>query len=123
MPKRVAKGIMLMATVLTNLYRNELQTLITPSGQHSVWEVGCSTSSMLTTACLAEGLQAFRVNHVNGLDLYKAETYDNLRQLFDHHKPRRIWVTPRSDRWQPWSHLNHLTWQDRQTLESRRRPC
>ena len=46
---------------------------------------------------------------------------DGVCQLFDHHKPRRIWVTPRSDRWQPWSHLNHLTWQDRQTLESRQR--
>ncbi|CAE7548364.1 unnamed protein product, partial [Symbiodinium necroappetens] len=121
MPKRVAKGIMVMATVLTNLYRSELQALVARTGQFSVWEVGCSTSSMLTTACLAEGLQAFRVNHVNGFDLYKEETYGNLRQLFERHKPRRIWFSPRSDRWQPWSHLNHLSWQERQTLESRRR--
>ena len=118
MPKRVAKGIMV---ILTNLYRSELQALVAPTGQFSVWEVGCSTSSMLTTACLAEGLQAFRVNHVNGFDLYKEETYGNLRQLFEIHKPRRIWLSPRSDRWQPWSHLNHLSWQDRQALESRRR--
>ncbi|OLQ15076.1 hypothetical protein AK812_SmicGene734 [Symbiodinium microadriaticum] len=112
------EGIMV---ILTNLYRSELQALVAPTGQFSVWEVGCSTSSMLTTACLAEGLQAFRVNHVNGFDLYKEETYGNLRQLFEIHKPRRIWLSPRSDRWQPWSHLNHLSWQDRQALESRRR--
>ena len=54
-------------------------------------------------------------------DLYKEETYPALKTLFQQHMPRRIWFSARSDRWQPWGHLSHGTWQARQDLESRRR--
>ena len=112
-----------MVTMLTSVYRGELQALITERRQCSVWEIeiGCSTTSMLTTACQSEGLGALRINHVNGYDLYKEETYPALKTLFQQHMPRRIWFSPRSDRWQPWGHLSHVTWQARQNQESRRR--
>ncbi|CAE7387909.1 unnamed protein product, partial [Symbiodinium sp. CCMP2592] len=120
-PKRVAAGVMAMVAVLTNVYRGELQALTTQRHQCSIWEIGCGPTSMLTTACQHVGLGALRVNHVNGYDLYKAETYPALKALFDQHRPRRIWVSPRSDRWQPWGHLSHENWQAGQDLESRRR--
>ena len=119
--KKVAAGVVAMVAVLTNTYRGELQHLVTDRHQSSVWEIGCSPTSMLTTACQSEGLGTMRINHVNGYDLYKEETYPVLKALFEQHKPRRIWFSPRSDRWQPWGHLNHGSWQDRQNLEGRRR--
>ncbi|OLP88348.1 hypothetical protein AK812_SmicGene30332 [Symbiodinium microadriaticum] len=121
LPKKVAAGVMAMVAVLTNTYRGELQALTTQRNQCSVWEIGCSPESMLTTACQSVGLGTLRINHVNGYDLYKEETYPALRTLFEQHRPRRIWFSPRSDRWQPWGHLNQDSWQARQNLEGRRR--
>ena len=83
-----------MVTMLTSVYRGELQALITERRQCSVWDIGCSTTSMLTTACQSEGLGALRINHVNGYDLYREETYPALKTLFQQHMPRRIWFSP-----------------------------
>ena len=101
MPRRVARGILAMASMLVAVGHRELQACLVESMQVAAWEIGALPQSMLATACHHEGLRCQRINHANGFDLYKKETFGNLRRLFQEQRPLRIWFAPRCDRWSP----------------------
>ena len=121
MPKRVAKAVVAMASLVIGGYQQELQSCLTEPQEYHIWEIGGSACSPLATSCINEGLKTMRINHFNGFDLYKAKTYQNLYDLVKIQRPRMIWITLRSDRWTPWGHLDCQDWESRQNLEARRR--
>lgn len=58
-----------------------------------VWEMFCSPQSELTKQCEHYGMEGMRINLANGYDLYKASTYDHLKELYCKKRPKKVWVS------------------------------
>ena len=72
-----------------------------------MWEVFCSPQSQLATSCEHQGFEVIRINLANDLDLYKADTYERIRDLARRKPPMRTWVSTPCTSFCDWSELNY----------------
>ena len=89
---KIAAKLMLMAAALTSSLATGLVDFCLDNCD-GVWEVACSPHSWLSEACEQRGLRPRRINLEQGYDLYKKETWDNMKILRKRTKPRKIWLS------------------------------
>ena len=120
LPLYVGKKIMAMGSLLLAMTTSLLVNL--HMGQRDgVWEVACSPHSWLSEAAEKQGLRPRRINLANGFDLYKDETWQELRRLRRLHRPRRIWFSLPCTKWCAFTALNFSTPERQEVLETARR--
>ena len=67
------------------------------------------------------GLQPRMINRTSGYDLYKAETWEELRRLRRRKWPRRLWFSLPYTKWDHWSSVNYNTEDKKERLDTARR--
>ena len=120
LPRLVAGKVMQMVALLTTCMLS-VALEINLDGRDGLWEVACSENSWLTASAIEHGIPSRRINYAQGYDLYQESTWQRLRELRRHRRPKKIWFSLPCTRWCKWSHLNYNTPERRQVLESMRR--
>ena len=120
LPWKIAKATMALLAMMTMAAQIGLRDFLRQD-RVDVWEMFCSPDSWLTEACKSEGLRSQRINLNQNYDLYKKDTYQQLKVKFKKERPRRIWVSTRCTYWCPWTSLNYSTVERRFELEKYRR--
>jgi len=118
---KVAKAAAHMIQLMVLQLSLNFQNLIIEPGQVSIWEVCCSPTSSLTSACVKEQLKCQRINLANCFDLDKASTYEAISTLYWQKRPNGIWTSMRCTVWCPWNALNYDSVERKAELETRRR--
>eukprot|EP00439_Symbiodinium_sp_Y106_P012966 s3447_g1.t3 len=72
-----------------------------------LWEISCSPHSWLSSAGEECGLRPRCINLHNGYDLYKADSWDRLRDLRRKRRPRRLWFSLPGTKWCAWGTLDY----------------
>ena len=120
LPRRIgAKTMMAAAMMLSTM--TSLVNDFTLDKRYGLWEVACAPHSWLSESASQNGLRPRRINLSNGFDLYKKETWQELRQLRRRHRPRRLWFSLPCTKWCPWTSVNYNTPEKREILEAYRR--
>ena len=119
-PVYVGKKIMSMASLFTTLTSSLLLGLHLHE-RDGLWEVACAPHSWLTEAAEEHNLKPRRINLAQGYDLYQTSTWDQLRDLRQRHRPRRLWFSLPCTKWCAWTSVNYNTPERRDKLETARR--
>ena len=119
-PVYVGKKIMSMASLFTTLTSSLLLGLHLHE-RDGLWEVACAPHSWLTEAAEEQNLKPRRINLAQGYDLYQTSTWNQLRDLRQRHRPRRLWFSLPCTKWCAWTSVNYNTPERRDKLETARR--
>ena len=113
---KVMNAITLMATLAsTRLVGLHL------GDRDGLWEVTCAPHSWLSQAAESLDLRPRVINLHNGYDLYKAETWDRLRDLRRCKRPGKIWFSLPCTKWCPWNYMHYKQGGRDEQLETARR--
>ena len=118
MPLRVGRGLLNLALKLNDKVQDAMSNLIYHK-EPVVWELFCSPESTLSQEVLKSGIRAVRINLASGFDLYKPETYEQLKKLWLLQRPKKIWISSPCTFYCDWSDLNYS--HRRHVLEAKRR--
>ena len=113
-PLYIGKKLMAMAAMMTTATTSLLLGLHL-EGRDGLWEITCAPHTE------EHGLQPRRINRTSGYDLYKAETWEELRQLRRRKWPRRLWFSLPYTKWDHWSSVNYNTEDKKERLDTARR--
>ena len=119
LPLRIGKAMMNLIHHTQMDFKEKLAEIVYDQ-KPVVWEMFCSPHSNLTKACQDEGLHAVRIGLSTGYDLYKPETYVNLKTLFKRQRPRKFWMSPMCTYFCDWTDLNYW-WRPEELQKKRRR--
>ena len=100
--------------MLNEDFKKNLAELVYDGKKPYVWEMFCSPNSTITQCCEREGLNGVRIGLSTGFDLYKDQTYEDLKTVFKKQKPKKIWVSPMCTYFCDWVDLNY--WYRRDVL-------
>ncbi|CAK9088097.1 Uncharacterized protein SCF082_LOCUS41611, partial [Durusdinium trenchii] len=78
--------------MLNEDFKKNLAELVYDGKKPYVWEMFCSPNSTITQCCEREGLNGVRIGLSTGFDLYKDQTYEDLKTVFKKQKPKKIWA-------------------------------
>ena len=117
---KLAHRVMAMATLMATAASTSLVNLQL-DGRDGVWEIACSLHSWLSESADNHGLAPRRINYQAGYDLYKETTWDQLRDLRQQKKPRRLWFSLPCTKWCPWTAINYREPEGKEVLEAQRR--
>ena len=117
---KLAHRVMAMATLMATAAATSLVNLQL-DGRDGVWEIACSPHSWLSESASAHGLAPRRVNYQAGYDLYKEATWEQLRDLRQQKRPRRLWFSLPCTKWCPWTAVNFRDSERKEVLEAQRR--
>ncbi|OLP94791.1 Copia protein [Symbiodinium microadriaticum] len=113
---KVMNAITLMATLAsTRLVGLHL------GDRDGLWEVTCAPHSWLSQAAESLDLRPRVINLHNGYDLYKADTWDRLRDLRRIKRPGKIWFSLPCTKWCPWNYMHYKQSGRDEQLETARR--
>ncbi|CAK9031677.1 Integrase catalytic domain-containing protein, partial [Durusdinium trenchii] len=93
--------------MLNEDFKKNLAELVYDGKKPYVWEMFCSPNSTITHRCEREGLNGVRIGLSTGFDLYKDQTYEDLKTVFKKQKPKKIWVSPMCTYFCDWVDLNY----------------
>ena len=114
LPLRIGKAAMNLIHMLNEDFKKNLAELVYDGKKPYVWEMFCSPNSTITQCCEREGLNGVRIGLSTGFDLYKDQTYEDLKTVFKKQKPKKIWVSPMCTYFCDWVDLNY--WYRRDVL-------
>ena len=100
------------STLLVGLHLHE---------RDGLWELSCSPHTGLSMAAEQQDLRPRRINLSSGYDLYRPETWDQLRELRRQKQPRKLWFSLPYTKWCPWNDIDHKEATSRERLETGRR--
>ena len=120
MPTYVGFKLMAMAATLTSTMAASLTSLCLDQ-QDGVWEIACAPHSWLSQACDEQGLQPRRINLQTGYDIYKPETWSQLKALRKVKRPKKIWLSLPCTKFCRWTQVNFNTPEKREVLKSHQR--
>ena len=113
---RVMSMVTLMATAASGLLLD-----LHLEGRDGLWEIACAPHSWLSISAEQHDLRPRRINLSNGYDLYKAETWSELRELRRLRRPKKLWFSLPCTKWCPWTSINYSSEERREQLEAARR--
>ncbi|OLQ12413.1 hypothetical protein AK812_SmicGene3637 [Symbiodinium microadriaticum] len=116
----MAKRLMAMTTLVAASMSRVLINLHL-EGCDGLWEVACAPHSWLSDAAERRALHPRRINLQQGYDLYKKDTWNELRRLRQQRRPRRLWFSLPCTKWCSWTSVNYNNDQRREQLETDRR--
>ena len=119
-PLYIGKKIMTMAAMLTTTATSLLLGLHL-EGRDGLWEISGAPHGWMSHAAEEHGLQPRRINRSTGYDLYKAETWDQLRDLRKRQRPRKLWFSLPFSKWHQWSVVDYNTEEKKIKLDTARR--
>ena len=90
-------------------------------GRDGVWEVACAPHSWLSEACIAQHLQPRRINLNSGFDLYRPQTWEQLKQLRAQKKPKKIWFSLPCTKFCQWTYINYASPERQELLKQYQR--
>ena len=117
---KIAAKLMLMAAALTSSLATGLVDFCLDNCD-GVWEVACSPHSWLSEACEQQGLRPRRINLEKGYDLYKKDTWEDLKLLRRRTKPRKIWFSLPCTKYCQWTFINYATDERKELLKTYQR--
>ena len=117
---KIAAKLMLMAAALTSSLATGLVDFCLDNCD-GVWEVACSPHSWLSEACEQQGLRPRRINLEKGYDLYKKETWEDMKLLRRRTKPRKIWFSLPCTKYCQWTFINYATDERKELLKTYQR--
>ena len=120
LPHHMGKRVMAFASLMTAATTAVLAGLHL-DGRDGVWELSYAPHDWLTQACEREALQPRRFDLQSGYDLYKPETWNQLRRLREVRKPVRVWLSLPCMQWCPWTQLRTTDVQRQRELRRGRR--
>ena len=120
LPVAMASMLMHYATLMTGQLQN-LAVEIALDGRDGLWETACSSNSWLSACAQEHGIPARRINYQNGFDIYKEDTWQQLRHLRRQRRPHRLWFSVPCTKWCRWTSINYNTPEKREALETMRR--
>ena len=120
LPLFMAKRLMAMTTLVAASMSRVLINLHL-EGCDGLWEVACAPHSWLSDAAERRALHPRRINLQQGYDLYKKDTWNELRRLRQQRRPRRLWFSLPCTKWCSWTSVNYNNDQRREQLETDRR--
>eukprot|EP00439_Symbiodinium_sp_Y106_P071898 s1736_g13.t1 len=109
-------AITLMATVASSMLAG-----LHVGDRDGLWEVTCAPHSWLSRAAQEHELRPRVINLRNGYDLYKPDTWDQLRDLRQRKKPMKIWFSLPCTKWCLWNSMNYKNSGREEQLETARR--
>ncbi|OLQ11600.1 hypothetical protein AK812_SmicGene4533 [Symbiodinium microadriaticum] len=112
--------VMLFVSLMTTATSNLLMG-IQLDGRDGLWEISGAPHSWLSQAADQYGLQARPINYQTGYDLYKEETWNQLRRLRHLRQPRRVWFSLPCSKWCPWKAIDSADLPQRESPEAARR--
>ena len=118
--QHMAKKVMLFVSLMTTATSNLLMG-IQLDGRDGLWEISGAPHSWLSQAADQYGLQARPINYQTGYDLYKEETWNQLRRLRHLRQPRRVWFSLPCSKWCPWKAIDSADLPQRESPEAARR--
>ncbi|CAE7887494.1 unnamed protein product, partial [Symbiodinium microadriaticum] len=119
-PLYIGKKLMAMAAMMTAATASMLVGLHL-EGRDGLWEVTCAPHTWMSQAAEEHGLQPRRIDRSSGYDLYKAETWEQLRLLRRRKWPKKLWFSLPYTKWDHWAVANSNTEEKKDRLDTARR--
>ncbi|CAE7329699.1 GIP, partial [Symbiodinium microadriaticum] len=119
-PLYIGKKLMAMAAMMTAATASMLVGLHL-EGRDGLWEVTCAPHTWMSQAAEEHGLQPRRIDRSSGYDLYKAETWEQLRLLRRRKWPKKLWFSLPYTKWDHWAAANSNTEEKQDRLDTARR--